>query len=476
MAAWIFQIASAPDHLGQRVGKLSVRFRWRVTQHLVTAPFDHPGDDVCSFGTVEFADPAASPHSPVTVHGSRSIIDRPFMNDEQLGRGHSPPAIAARPVPVGLHACSRRCAPPDHLDRLPADRRTGKGNRRPADRARRPASAADTAGQRLADHAVTILAAIDAARLDLDPDAEPAGTVRVGGFATGLRVSLFPIVADLAQRYPKVDFVISEFEPIEAFALLTDDDLDLALTYDYNLAPASVGPALETLPLWSVAWGLGVPADAPDGPADIAAYSDRTWIVNSRNTADEDAVRTLASIAGFSPKIAHQIDSLDLVEDLIVAGYGIGLLPIGRATGSRVKVLPLADGNPILTAYAVTRRGRVDMATPAGGVGQVAAAGIPTAAPAVATPGPLGSLVPGYGSVMVWRDLLKHPGLVHTWLRVTGVLAGVESSVVLGLGFRGWAAPEPVHEPALAVPGHPRRGDVLQIGEGAERPGAKREP
>jgi DNA-binding transcriptional LysR family regulator len=214
------------------------------------------------------------------------------------------------------------------------------------------------AGQRLADHAVTILAAVDAARLDLDPDAEPAGTVRVGGFATGLRVSLFPIVDDLAQKYPKVDFVISEFEPIEAFALLTDDDLDLALTYDYNLAPASVGAALETLPLWTVEWGLGVPADTPDGPVDIASFADRTWIVNSRNTADEDAVRTLASMAGFAPKIAHQIDSLDLVEDLIVAGYGVGLLPIGRPTASGVKVLPLADANPILTAYAVTRRGR----------------------------------------------------------------------------------------------------------------------
>jgi DNA-binding transcriptional LysR family regulator len=214
------------------------------------------------------------------------------------------------------------------------------------------------AGQRLADHAVTILAAIDAARLDLDPDAEPAGTVRVGGFATGLRVSLFPIVADLAQRYPKVDFVISEFEPIEAFALLTDDDLDLALTYDYNLAPASVGPVLETVPLWTVAWGLGVPVEFPDGPVDIADYADQTWIVNSRNTADEDAVRTLAAMAGFTPRIAHQIDSLDLVEDLIVAGYGVGLLPIGRTTGSGVKVLSLADANPILTAYAVTRRGR----------------------------------------------------------------------------------------------------------------------
>ena len=202
------------------------------------------------------------------------------------------------------------------------------------------------------------MAAVDSARLDLDPDAEPAGTVRVGGFATGIRVSLLPIVAELAARYPKVDFVISEYEPLEAFALLTNDELDLALTYDYNLAPASPGAVLETEPLWSVAWGLGVPADSADGPADIAAYADWTWIVNSRNTADEDAVRTLASLAGFAPRIAHQIDSLDLVEDLIVAGYGVGMLPIGRPTGSGVKVLPLSDPEAILTAYAVTRRGR----------------------------------------------------------------------------------------------------------------------
>src|ERR671937_2967130 len=91
------------------------------------------------------------------------------------------------------------------------------------------------AGRRLADHAVTILAAVDSARLDLDPDAEPGGTVRVGGFATGIRLSLLPIVTDLAQRYPKVEFVVSEYEPLEAFALLANDDLDLALAYDYNL-------------------------------------------------------------------------------------------------------------------------------------------------------------------------------------------------------------------------------------------------
>ena len=213
------------------------------------------------------------------------------------------------------------------------------------------------AGRRLADHAVTILAAVDSARLDLDPDAEPAGTVRVGGFATGIRVSLLPIVADLAVRYPEVDVVISEYEPIEAFTLLTSDDLDLALTYDYNVAPASPAAALEAVPLWSIGWGLGVPSGTPPG-SDLTAFADSAWIVNSRNTADETAVRTLASLAGFSPSIAHQIDSLDLVEDLIVAGFGVGLLPLGRPTGAGVTILPLHNPDVTLTAYAVTRRGR----------------------------------------------------------------------------------------------------------------------
>ncbi|VEG55957.1 LysR family transcriptional regulator [Mycolicibacterium aurum] len=213
------------------------------------------------------------------------------------------------------------------------------------------------AGRRLADHAVTILAAVDSARLDLDPDAEPAGTVRVGGFATGIRVSLLPIVADLAARYPDVDVVISEYEPIEAFALLAADDLDLALTYDYNVAPASPGASLEAVPLWTIGWGLGVPAGtAPD--AALTTFAESAWIVNSRNTADETAVRTLASLAGFTPAIAHQIDSLDLVEDLIVAGFGVGLLPLGRPTGTGVTILPLHNPDVTLTAYAVTRRGR----------------------------------------------------------------------------------------------------------------------
>jgi DNA-binding transcriptional LysR family regulator len=219
------------------------------------------------------------------------------------------------------------------------------------------------AGRRLAEHAVTILAAVDAARLDLDPAAQPAGTLRTAGFATAIRRSLLPAVARLATTHPAVHLQIAEHEPLEALGLLARDAVDLALVYDYTLAPAALDRTVETTPLWSAPWGLAVPADASSGAGNAVAVfagrHDADWIVNSRNTADEDVVRILASTAGFAPRVVHRADSLDLVEDLIVAGLGVGLLPLDRPVAPGVRVLPLTDPDVRLRAYAVVRSGRV---------------------------------------------------------------------------------------------------------------------
>src|SRR6187200_2426384 len=150
------------------------------------------------------------------------------------------------------------------------------------------------AGRRLADHAVTILAALEAARADLDPGGEPAGTVRVAGFATAVRRSLVPVLAQLSAEHPAVRVRIHEHEPAEAFELLAADEVDLALVYDYTLAPLTLDPALRVTPLWSAAWELGVPvaddaAGEPagdDAPAVFRRFAGNGWIVNSRNVAD----------------------------------------------------------------------------------------------------------------------------------------------------------------------------------------------
>lgn len=214
------------------------------------------------------------------------------------------------------------------------------------------------AGHRLAGHAVTILAAVEAARLDLDPGAEPIGVLRVAGFATAIRGSLLPAIASLRSAHPGIEVRIREHEPPEALGLLARDDVDLALVYDYNLAPASWRSDLEALALWEVAWGIGMQSREPRAP--LSTYADRDWIVNSRHTADEEVLRTLASMAGFTPRVVHRVDSLELVEELIVAGHGVALLPRGRASRRGVVVRPLAEPPVTLRAYAVTRRGRAE--------------------------------------------------------------------------------------------------------------------
>src|SRR3954462_11546256 len=65
------------------------------------------------------------------------------------------------------------------------------------------------AGRRLAGHAVTILAAVEAARADPDPSAPPAGPVRVAGFAPAIRRSLMPVLARLSTDHPEVRLRIS---------------------------------------------------------------------------------------------------------------------------------------------------------------------------------------------------------------------------------------------------------------------------
>jgi len=219
------------------------------------------------------------------------------------------------------------------------------------------------AGRRLAEHAVTILGAVEAAQLDLGPEAEPNGTLRVAGFATAIRAYLLPAITRLAATHPRVRVLVREHEPAEALQLLTTGQADLALVYDYNLAPAAPDPAMHSTPLWTARWGLGVPAsESAPGTTTLQAFArfrTHDWIGNSRNTADEDVIRTLAAMAGFTPRITHQADSLDLVQDMITAGLGVGLLPLGHPIRPGVRFLLLTTPDVELRAYAVTRHGRL---------------------------------------------------------------------------------------------------------------------
>ncbi len=234
------------------------------------------------------------------------------------------------------------------------------------------------AGKRLAAHAVIILGAIEAARVDLDPAAAPVGVVRVAAFATAIRDAMLPITRSLRERYPLVRLQLHEHEPDEIYPMLAADQLDLGIVYDYNLAPHNSFPGFGMTPLWQTPWGLGVPESRraassepprpvfseparPTGAGSAAVFSEFAasgWIMNSRGTADDDVVRLLAAQAGFTAEVAHSADSLELVQLLSAGGMGVGLLPQNTVTIPGVTVLPLIDPPVLQRAFAITNLGR----------------------------------------------------------------------------------------------------------------------
>ncbi|GAA2824108.1 LysR family transcriptional regulator [Kribbella solani] len=220
------------------------------------------------------------------------------------------------------------------------------------------------AGRRLAGHAVHILAAHEAARADLDPSAAPAGTVRVAAFHTAIRDSLLPVVHRLAVEHPAVRLEIQEQEPPDARAMLERDLVDLAIGYDYNLAPAPIDPSLEVGHLWQSTWSLAVPSRSRRTPGTSAevlgAFADRDWIVNSRNNADEQVVRTIAALAGYEPRVTQRADSLQLVSEMIIAGLGVALLPATYPKTTGISLRRLHTPEPRMRAYTLTRRGHAN--------------------------------------------------------------------------------------------------------------------
>ena len=216
------------------------------------------------------------------------------------------------------------------------------------------------AGRRLAAHGRGILAAVTAAELDLAARDEPHGLLRVAGHTTALRDLLVPALPALAAAYPKVRIELHESEPDETEALLDDDRVDLGLVWDYTLVPRvwrHVPALLASTPMvLAVPPGTEVP-DRMRTPADLEALRDVEWIGNSRDGGDDELAHRLCAIAGWTPRIRHRADTLELLTDLVVAGTGVCMLPAGSPEAARVRTVALELVRTDVRVWSLVRAG-----------------------------------------------------------------------------------------------------------------------
>ena len=216
------------------------------------------------------------------------------------------------------------------------------------------------AGRRLAEHGRGILAAVTAAELDLAARDRPHGRVRVAGYNSALRRRLLPALPALRAAYPEVVVDLHESEPDETEALLDDDRIDLGLVWDYTLVPRRwrhrPGSLGSTPMLLAVPPGTPVP-DRIAGAADLEPLRELDWIGNSRGGGDDELAERLCALAGWTPRVRHRADGLELLADLVAAGEGVSVLPADSPEARRVRTVPLDLVRTEQRAWSLVRAG-----------------------------------------------------------------------------------------------------------------------
>jgi DNA-binding transcriptional LysR family regulator len=212
-------------------------------------------------------------------------------------------------------------------------------------------------GRLLSRHAGVLLAAADAARVDLASLAgELRGTVRAGGLQSATRRVLIPAVARMRADHPHVRLEISELELEQALPELRLGALDLVVSdeYDGHPRPRPAGLTFEPLleePLKLVLPGAH-PCAEPGGPVAITALKDDVWVASATGTGHHVlVVGTCRSLGGYEPDLRHRSNDADVQLELVRTTGAVALMP----------TLALPVGDPALalrdiTEAAVTRR------------------------------------------------------------------------------------------------------------------------
>jgi DNA-binding transcriptional LysR family regulator len=211
-------------------------------------------------------------------------------------------------------------------------------------------------GELLVERARRALAELERARLEISPDQTAvAGLVRVGLLDSVTAVLAEPLAAAVAARYPGIELHVLTAYSGHLRQWLERGDLDLSLLYDLAADPALAVMPLLRERLWAVA-----PPDAglsPDTPVSwqrllgqplvlpVPGHGLRTLI----DTALLATARLSAGGAGTGPepRIAVQVNSMDLQKRLVLGGRGWTVLPAsgiaGDVAAGRLSGAPLAD-------------------------------------------------------------------------------------------------------------------------------------
>lgn len=157
-----------------------------------------------------------------------------------------------------------------------------------------------------------------------------------------------------------------DLEPEEAIPALKARDLDVALTYEWDLLPAPENRGVARERLFAEPVYLALPVAHPLAvslqPISMADLSREQWIVGRDSTSMLEFVRSAAHKVGFEPKTDFHSMDIDVILAAVEAGLGVALVPplalVYETPGAAIR--QLADLNLNRLVWAAVRMGSGD--------------------------------------------------------------------------------------------------------------------
>lgn len=193
-------------------------------------------------------------------------------------------------------------------------------------------------GAAFVEKAETLLA--DAARLQ-DPDQVSSRRITLGCFND--LAPRFLAKAMKSIRSAEVSPHVSAFEPLAEG--MAEGRLDMAITYDLGL-----DARFERHELTRVSPSVFLPRDhelAKNGRTELAALEDQPLILFDEGLSAHHMLRLFRE-KGLRPKVAHRVNSLEVMRSLSANGFGVGVsytTPPGRVSydGAAVETVRITD-------------------------------------------------------------------------------------------------------------------------------------
>ena len=219
------------------------------------------------------------------------------------------------------------------------------------------------AGVQLVAHAERILAEMERAEADLAKATRGVvAHVRVSAFPTAARALLVPALPPLLERHPNLRISMVDLEPEESLPALKAKDLDVVVTYEWNVLPRLADEGVEREKLLTEPVYLALPAThrlAGRDEVTLADLREEEWIVGRDATSMLELVVAATRRVGYEPRTDFHSMDFQVILAAVGAGLGVSLVPPLALFGTYpdVAITHIADLELDRTIWASIRSG-----------------------------------------------------------------------------------------------------------------------